>query len=287
MTERRMPRGPNVLGAALAYAARGWPVLPCEPACKVPIGRLAPHGLHSATTDPARVRAWWRAEPRANVAIVMGPAAGLFAVDVDPRHGGDRTLADLEASRGALPFTLRARTGGGGAHVFFRLPSLAVLRSGANVLGPGVDIKARGGYVVACPSSHQSGGRYMWEKFTDPAEPPAWLLRLAAPLPVVPLSRLMGADRRPDTRDRASRYLAAMPAAVSGQGGHLATFRAAIVLVRGFALDPTIALDLLAREYNPRCRPPWRLHDLAHKVASATWARVQTGYLIGPDRDPR
>ncbi len=275
-----MMRPPNVLGAALAYAARGWPVLPCEPSGKVPIGRLAPHGLHSATTDPARIRAWWRAQPRANVAIVTGPPSGLFAVDVDPRHGGDRTLADLVARHGALPFTLRARTGGGGSHYFFRMPD-AALRVGAHVLGAGVDIKGRGGYVVACPSAHPSGGRYTWEKLPDPAEPPAWLLALAAPRPPVQIRARRPLRGRVDVRERAARYLATMPPGIQGQRGSDSTFRAALALVRGFALDLDTALDLLAREYNPRCQPPWSRRELAHKVESAARSRAELGYLLG------
>ena len=97
----------------------------------------------------------------------------------------------------------------------------------------------------------------------------------------------LGGDRATETREyieavvRASAYLAALPPAVSGQGGHDATMNAAIALVRGFALDPHDALDLLEHEFNPRCSPPWSLRELAHKVESAQRAqRVGLGYLL-------
>ena len=72
--------------AALGYAGRGWPVLPIEPRGKAPLGRLVPHGVLDATTDPARIRAWWRARPDANVGIATG-APGPDVLDVDTKHG--------------------------------------------------------------------------------------------------------------------------------------------------------------------------------------------------------
>jgi hypothetical protein len=72
-----------------------------------------------------------------------------------------------------------------------------------------------------------------------------------------------------------------MPAAISGQGGHAATFAAALALVRGFALPPSDALEVLALHYNPRCKPPWTRPELRHKVATAARAeRTGYGYLL-------
>lgn len=86
---------------------------------------------------------------------------------------------------------------------------------------------------------------------------------------------------RMDTLERARRYLARLPVAVSGQGGHRVTFRAACALVQGFALAETDALSLL-QEWNSGCQPPWSENDLRHKVASAmasTGKRVR-GHLV-------
>jgi hypothetical protein len=71
-----------------------------------------------------------------------------------------------------------------------------------------------------------------------------------------------------DPVERASRYLAKMPPAISGQGGHLATWYAARAMC-GFGLTKDEVLELLLTEYNPRCVPPWRRDDLQHKVADA------------------
>jgi len=82
--------------------------------------------------------------------------------------------------------------------------------------------------------------------------------------------------------ERARRYLAKCPAAVSGQGGHDATFHVAAVLVHGFALSEADALMLL-REWNGSCVPPWSEAQLIYKIKSAANAthREVRGYLLG------
>lgn len=78
--------------------------------------------------------------------------------------------------------------------------------------------------------------------------------------------------------DRARKYLAKMPVAVSGQDGHGVTFRAACVLVLGFALSPEEAYGLLC-EWNANCQPPWSERELKHKVESAAQQNGERGYL--------
>ena len=71
-----------------------------------------------------------------------------------------------------------------------------------------------------------------------------------------------------DVIERARRYLAKMPPAITGQHGHDQTFAVACTLVQGFGLSVADAAPLFA-EYNARCSPPWSEHDLAHKLADA------------------
>jgi hypothetical protein len=85
---------------------------------------------------------------------------------------------------------------------------------------------------------------------------------------------------------RAKAYLENVPGAISGSGGHAATFRAAVALVRGFALELDDALALLVSDYNPRCQPPWSVHELRHKVRQAHQrARSPFGWLADRHRD--
>ncbi len=74
--------------------------------------------------------------------------------------------------------------------------------------------------------------------------------------------------KAPDPIEQARKYLRQCPPAISGQGGHTATFRVAVALVRRFGLNESAAL-LLLLEWNRTCRPPWDESDLRYKIASA------------------
>jgi KaiC/GvpD/RAD55 family RecA-like ATPase len=102
-----------------------------------------------------------------------------------------------------------------------------------------------------------------------------------------PQERTVGADWYSDTAviDRARKYLAKLPAAISGQSGHNATFHAACVLVLGFSLGEHDALSLM-HEYSQRCAPPWTDRELVHKVKQAAKQPGERGYLrnAAPER---
>lgn len=64
-------------------------------------------------------------------------------------------------------------------------------------------------------------------------------------------------------------YLAKLPAAVSGAGGHPATYRAASILANGFDLPWNDAWELLQEWNKSHCSPPWSDKDLRHKLNDA------------------
>jgi hypothetical protein len=169
---------PNLGEAATWYARQGIPVFPCKPRAKEP---LTAHGFKDATTDQARIAAWWSDWPEANIGLPTGAASGLLVVDVDPRNGGAESLDDLIAQYGPLPDTAEQVTGGG-RHIIFRNPGIPVPK----VLAQGIDLKADGGYIVVAPSVHPSGNAYQWDGIAgakallNPAAPPAWLLEYIA-----------------------------------------------------------------------------------------------------------
>jgi hypothetical protein len=67
---------------------------------------------------------------------------------------------------------------------------------------------------------------------------------------------------------RATAYLAKLPPAISGQGGHAATFNAACRLVE-FGLSFEEAFPVLADWNLTHCQPPWTERELRHKLADA------------------
>jgi hypothetical protein len=80
--------------------------------------------------------------------------------------------------------------------------------------------------------------------------------------------------------NRARLYLAKVPGAVSGDGGHSQTFKVAIKLIHGFALTIEQAWPLFS-EWNQRCSPPWTIKELEHKLEDADEAEGPRGYLLG------
>jgi hypothetical protein len=159
-----------VQAAALDYAARGWHILPCRPDKKPRIKGWPT----AATTDPEQIKAWVRKWPTANIGIVTGERSGLLVLDVDLDKGG---FESLEALTSSLPDTYTVRTGGGGAHFYFRYPPGSNIRSTSgeyNGLGSGLDIRGEGGYVIA-PPSHTTGP-YTVLSDAPLAPPPEWLL---------------------------------------------------------------------------------------------------------------
>jgi hypothetical protein len=163
----------SLLAAALGYAQAGIPVLPlhspvgkgrcscgrrdCDRVGKHPRWhpRLISAGLQDASTDPARIDAWWSAWPTANVGLRTGAVCDVCDIDTPEGLRGVQHLLDDE-----MP---TVRTGSGGYHVYVA-PTGAGNRTR---LLPGVDWRGTGGYVVAPPSLHASGEAYRW------VQPPA------------------------------------------------------------------------------------------------------------------
>ena len=132
------------------------------------------------TTALDIIKAWRAKWPQANIGICTGQHSDLLVLDVDPRNGGDETLKQLIARYGELPETPLCATGGGGSHYYLQHPG-AIQLKGKDSHYPGLDIKGDGGYVVAPPSGHHSGGVYHWLndwRTTTLAPVPDWLLQL-------------------------------------------------------------------------------------------------------------
>ena len=279
----------ELMVAAIRYAEQGWPVFPCEPQGKTP---LTKHSFKDATTDQNTIRQWWQRWPDANISVPMGLATGLVAIDIDGQKGRD-TLAALEAQHGRMPETLQNVTGRG-RHYIFQCPNPPIRNTQGSTgmgIGDGIDTRGEGGYIMVSPSIHPSGAVYQWEgDHGATAELPDWL----NPLKVHAARLEKRSHKAPNTppwqRDRddimrrASLYLAQMPEAIQGNGGHSSLYAAATALVHGFEMSESQAFNLLASEYNPRCSPPW---DLANPKEAKEFRRKISQAKTQPHDNPR
>lgn len=146
--------------AAAGYARRGWWVFPLKPKSKEP---LTTHGVHDASNDPHVVIAWWQEWPTSNVGLDVH-RSGLVVVDLDPAKGGVAAWEAVCADYTLPPYnTLRSKTGSGGMHLLYRAPMEMIVRNSSEKLGPGIDVRGKGGYIVLPPSVHPTTGeRYAW-----------------------------------------------------------------------------------------------------------------------------
>jgi hypothetical protein len=137
----------SILGAAAEdYARSGVPVFPVRhDGSKAPLTQT---GFHAATTDLQRIAKWWARWPEAWIGLPCGlPLADgrgvLDVIDVDPRHGG--------AIDPAWPETRMAETLSGGNHLYY-VNTGDVLPPRVAGLGPGLDLRTAGSYVIVPPT---------------------------------------------------------------------------------------------------------------------------------------
>jgi hypothetical protein len=167
--------------AMIAFAERGWSVLPLVTRGKVP---LLDHGVRETSSRLEWARIWAARWPSCNFGVATGRASGAWVLDVDGA-AGETSLEALEAEHGALPATTTVRTGRG-RHLYW---ALAEIRSRIR-FRPGLDTRAADSYVVGPCSVHETGSIYELVDSRPPVAAPEWLLSLIAPAPTAPLLRL-------------------------------------------------------------------------------------------------
>lgn len=251
----RLSQSRRMARAAIWYARREIRVHPLRPGTKRPILQ---EWQKRATTDPATILGWWSHWPGAGIGLATGVESGIVAIDLDPRHGSDDSILDLERDHGELPATWRCATAGGGTHIYFAHPGGRI----ANRVGvwPGVDVRGDGGYVVAAPTTLEDDRYYVWESESGPhevelARAPDWLL-----------SRLAKSDGR-DTPRAAESWVA-----VVRDGAELGARNDTVARLAGYLLrrqpSPRVVLELIRAWSDARCRPPLADDELTATVDS-------------------
>jgi putative DNA primase/helicase len=188
---RAPPSSAELLAAALGYAARGWPVFPCNPNNKQPLlgadkdagGKpiRGTGGLKKASTDPEQITAWWKRFPNALIGLCAGhPTKGtetaehpaglpLLVLDFDPRADAEtgevwtlqRLKGETEAQIGTkLPESLAVLTPSDGVHLYLLAADGGEAIRNRGNLPEHVDVRGLGGYVIAPPSIMTDGRRY-------------------------------------------------------------------------------------------------------------------------------
>ena len=253
-----------MLAAALAWAARGFPVFPLAEGTKdVPI---VDEFYDVASTDPAVITMWWRdpltgAERDYNVGV---STTGRRVIDIDVKKGRDGIANYLQL--GGHFNTLVVKTPSGGLHCYFAGEDVA---GRVGILGKdsGLDIRSYHNYVLA-PGSRTAEGVYSLEIDHTPVELPAeFTPHLRAPLERAQ-GEVLELAETPAMIARATAYLQTREPAVEGQGGDDHTYQTAARL-RDLGISEVTALALLLEHFNPRCAPPWEPDDLKQKVANA------------------
>ncbi len=127
----------------------------------------------AAISNGDQIRTWWARWSDANIGVAT---RGLLVIDIDA--GGDQSLRQLEQLYGSLPPTMTVSTGGPGTHFFYRRPPERKIACNVRRLGPRIDVRGDGGFVIAHPSRHGSGDLYTLQVAISLAEAPTWLVDL-------------------------------------------------------------------------------------------------------------
>lgn len=193
----------NNLQWALYYASRGWAVFPVfpmrngkcacggRPRCAPGKHPINSNGRNGATLDSAQITSWWSGEwVDANIGIATGKESSLLVVDLDDKDDGTRKRmgskafgALVERNGNDFGAPLVAISGSGGKHLYYSTMDthgfhVDVGNSQSDV-GLDVDIRGSGGYIIAPPSNHESGGVYDWKQGAldlVPSSAPNWLV---------------------------------------------------------------------------------------------------------------
>ncbi len=193
-----------------------------------------------------------------DIGIRTGDSSNLFVVDIDGEEG-EAALFALEEEHGPLPTTFTVETPNG-LHYYFRWrPGI---RNSAGQIGPGIDIRGEGGYVVGPGSRHPSGGIYLIANDPPIAGAPHWLLSLID-------------EAKPTKNGRDAEYWREHVSQVYGEGERNSRFTqlAGLLLLR--YVDPHVTRELLIGWNLAHCRPPLPLEELDRTFESICGAELR------------
>jgi len=256
----------SAIDSALVLAQQGFHVFPCIANAKLPLLKAYPV---MASRDSVTIEKWGRKYPGCNFGIStsrFGDDDALVVVDVDTKNGknGNEAILALELAGFDLPLTLENATPTGGRHLVYTVP--AAVKQGVDVLGPGLDIRSQGGYVIS-PGSVVPAGEYFTDRPCAPVPAPAWLVERCGTPRARSTARTLPPGISPErAHKRAIDYLKTAPEAIQGAAGDHTTFTVAARL-KDLGVTQDAAVDLLLEHWFDGCG--WTATELAEKVGNA------------------
>lgn len=195
-----------------------------------------------------------------NVGLRTGLASGIGVIDIDP---------GAEKDWQAFPATVSVVTGRGGWHLYYRVEK--PLANSSNKIGKKIDVRGDAGQVVFVGGVHpETRHRYWWMQGHSPDDlsiaPFPWHL-IPPPPPKMQRSENQFSSGN-QAEERCIKYFASLPPAVSGSGGHNATFAAACV-ARRFGLDESGMWRVMDWYNSRKCDPQWSENAIRHKIRQA------------------
>ena len=141
--------------AASQFIEIGLSVFPCR-GNKTPLVSWK----EQATKSIEKIKHWDQKFPRAMIGLPTGQRSGIVVLDIDNKNG-ENGFDHLRQEALEIPSNaLRVNTPSGGAHFYFKLDPDEIIRNSVKKIGPGIDIRGEGGYVIAPPSINEQGGQY-------------------------------------------------------------------------------------------------------------------------------
>lgn len=274
------------LNTALELASIGFHIFPLRENSKLPLISDFPN---KATRDPEVIKDWWidpimELEQNYNIGIStsrFGENEALIVIDVDNKKDkkGDESLELLDMLGKESPETFTQVTPTGGKHLVYR-HSIA-LKQGVNVLGNGLDIRSKGGYIVASGST-LNGENYDCNELSI-AHSPQWLVDS---LGKAPEKSTVEAPKNIDqdaAKDRAIYYLEnEAPESIKGSGGDQIAYQVA-AKVKDFGVGQDACLDLMMDHWFEGSG--WTPEKLQLKIEHAYRYGTETVGASAPEAD--
>lgn len=268
---------------AALLSNKGFYIFPLVKGEKIPL--RGSNAFYDSSSDSEKVKSLWTYNDGSAAEFNIGINTGKFltdkalvVVDIDYKpekeKDGFESMLELGFEGLTFPETFTVETPSGGRHLYY-ISDIAY-PSGTDVLGRGLDIRSRGGYVVG-PGSVTQTGSYKVVDQRAMVEVPEWIrarLQKHQDLSKKVLTNAQAAhvDKMVGEQNKfeyAESLLSNYPPAVEGSHGTTHTYKL-FCRLKDYALTSKEAFDAVIQSgWNATCVPPWSLEELTKICVSA------------------